>query len=462
MAWLNDVEGGRWVDDPVPTPYQRLTGNDPSIAWVNSLIQDPYGWNPGSDVAAPGVENPGQDANVALMGAFSHQGTAPNMAIEQALRSIATAAGKPDFDWTTAKAKAAQQHYQQYGSFYTAGGNGNDTSWPGLVALIAQNAGDPAITQVWQQNAPTIQQSLQDAQTQYSTAEEQRDSARHKMTFAAMAAPLAAWAAAPAAAGTAGSAAAAPAAGLSEALGSGLSVGATGAEGLSAAAGGASGISGAGAAGTALAPGFFAAETLAPVLGGATAAASQGLADAGGAATTAAKSTALQRILNGGGTQADWLELGGQALPSILSAWGSNQQAGALKDLAGQYMAMGAPYRQQLADITADPSKYFESAPARESLEQVLRRLSVNGNPAGSPYSQALAVGALNEQYGKERDRLAGYGGLTQFNAAAPGTSVAGINANQSTLADIGYGIGRVMNPQPTLAGLLKDLKLSY
>ena len=259
-------------------------------------------------------------------------------------------------------------------------------------------------------------------------------------------------------------------AGGTEALGTGITAGATGAGGLSAGATGAGGITAGGTAagaggigaGTAavtgagaLAPGAFAAESLYPVAGGQTAAA---LGGAGTAAGTAASGTALSRILAGGGTDADWLQVIGQAGPSILSAIGSYSQAGDYKDLANKYMAMGAPYREELSRISADPNAFYTSPTATKATESVLQRLSAtHGNPAGSPFAQSLTIDALYDEYGKERDRLAGFGGLTAYNQAAPGASAAGIGAQGAVLGDIGFGLGNVLNPQPSLAQLLRQ-----
>ena len=183
---------------------------------------------------------------------------------------------------------------------------------------------------------------------------------------------------------------------------------------------------------------------------------------AGTAAGTTASGTALSRILAGGGTDADWLQVIGQAGPSVLSAIGSYSQAGDYKDLAEKYMAMGAPYRDEVSRISADPNAFYSGPQATKATESVLQRLSAtHGNPAGSPFAQSLTIDALYDQYGRERDRLAGFGGLTQYNAAAPGASAAGIGAQGAVLGDIGYGIGNVLNPQPSLAQLLRQYGVS-
>jgi hypothetical protein len=174
-------------------------------------------------------------------------------------------------------------------------------------------------------------------------------------------------------------------------------------------------------------------------------------------ATTAASGTALSRILGGSGTTDDYLQVLGQVGPAALSAYGSANIAGDYKDLANKYMAMGEPYGNELQRISNDPNAFYTSPQATGATERILQRLSVSGNPAGSGYSQALATDALYDQYGKERDRLAGYGGLTAYNSAAPSASGAAINAKGSIYGDIGAGLGEVFNPKPSLAQLLRQ-----
>lgn len=177
----------------------------------------------------------------------------------------------------------------------------------------------------------------------------------------------------------------------------------------------------------------------------------------GSAAATSG--TALSRILAGSGTTPDYLSVGGAIVPAALSAYGSKVQADKLGELAGRYEAYGAPYRQTLADISTDPSKFYNSPAATKATDAILRRLSVRGNPAGDPYSQALGIDALYKEYGAERDRLAGYGGLTQYNAATPGLASGAIGAQGAIYSDIGYGLGNVLNPKPTLAQQLAQFK---
>jgi hypothetical protein len=181
-------------------------------------------------------------------------------------------------------------------------------------------------------------------------------------------------------------------------------------------------------------------------------------------AIAAATGTALSRIIAGKGTTQDYLELAGQVGPSLFSAYGSSKQADAYSDLAKQYISMGKPYRDELSRISADPNAFYTSPTATKATESVLQRLSAtHGNPAGSPYAQALTVDALYDQYGAERDRLAGYGGLTAYNSAAPGAASNAIGAKGTVYGDLGYGAGNVLNPPPkqmTLADLLRNARV--
>ena len=233
-------------------------------------------------------------------------------------------------------------------------------------------------------------------------------------------------------------------------------------------AGGAATGTGAAAGAGALGAGYFGSEAAYPVSGGQTAAVTGGTA-AGGAGTggatttgtTAASGTALSRVLGGSGTTEDYLQLFGQAAPSLLGMYASNQQTNALEGLANQYASYGAPYREQLANISNDPDQFYNSPGAQGALQATLRKLSVNGNPAGSPYMQALATDSLYRDYGAERDRLAGYGGLTQYNSAVPGLATGAINSTSNFYNSLGYGIGSVTNPPQSLSEMLKNYSIS-
>lgn len=158
-----------------------------------------------------------------------------------------------------------------------------------------------------------------------------------------------------------------------------------------------------------------------------------------------------------GGSMWDTL---GKLLPAGLGMYASNQQANKLSELAQKYQDFGAPYRQQLADISANPDNFYNSLGAQKATDAVLNKLSIGGNPAGSANKQALTIDSLYDQYGKERDRLAGFGGLTNYNQAAPNLEAQAIGANANMWNAAGAGLNDIFNPKTSLADLLKQGKI--
>lgn len=231
--------------------------------------------------------------------------------------------------------------------------------------------------------------------------------------------------------GGAAAPAAAPAGGA--AGGTGITTGARGVTGLTQGAAGASGLAAAPAAGTALAPGFFAAESLAPTGG-----ASGGPPPAGGAGA----GITLSQIAAG-------------AIPAAFGAFGANQQANQYGALANQYMAMGAPYRSRLSDLYSDPEDWLNSPevqiPVQQGTNILARSLSTKGNPTGSGNAlqelQNYASKQLFDRLGSEKDRLAGFGGLSAYNSAAPSAANAQIGAQKGIYDAIGAGAADIFNP---------------
>jgi hypothetical protein len=257
------------------------------------------------------------------------------------------------------------------------------------------------------------------------------------------------------------------------ALGTGLTAGTTGATlapgmglelgtGLTAGATGAAGITSAGAAGTALAPGFFAAESLYPVVGAA----------AGGAAATGAASsagsTAAGRILSGEGSLEDFLRLGGQALPGLIGAYASDQQSDALRRLSEQYMALGAPSRARYESSFA-PGFSMASDPGYKDMldattKSFLHKASVGGNPVDSPnaWKQTLSDVNANFAYPALQDYRrvnAGTGGLAALTSAAPATATGSIAAQGNVYNSLGGMTADIFSPPRSLEDVLKGLK---
>jgi hypothetical protein len=174
---------------------------------------------------------------------------------------------------------------------------------------------------------------------------------------------------------------------------------------------------------------------------------------ASGVAGDAATGGALAALLRG--------------VPGILGAIGANQQTHALEGLARDQMAMGAPYRDRLAALYANPDSFLTSkevtTPVQQGTDALARSLSVQGNPIGSGHAlQELQDYSANQLFGKlgqEKDRLAGFGGLSAYNAAAPGTASAAIGSQGNVYNGIGAAAGAIFNPQPTLIDLYKSMK---
>lgn len=190
---------------------------------------------------------------------------------------------------------------------------------------------------------------------------------------------------------------------------------------------------------------------------------------AAGAATGAAAGAggALSRVLNGTATAADYASLGLSALPGLIGAYASSNATDAYKTLAETFAGYGAPYRQKLSDLYADPSSFLKSAEVQKPVQMgsdiLARSLSTQGNPIGSGNAlqqlQSYSSDQLFGRLGQEKDRLAGYGGLTQYNAAAPAAASNVIGSNANTANALGAAASNVFNPPKTLAEQLAAFK---
>lgn len=157
----------------------------------------------------------------------------------------------------------------------------------------------------------------------------------------------------------------------------------------------------------------------------------------------------------------------GSLLSAGLGAFGANRQANATNTLAQQYAGYGAPYRAMLAQSYADPAAFLKNSPdiqasVGQGTDALARSLSTQGNPTGSGAAlqqlQNYATQGLYGQLGNERNRLANFGGLSNFNAAAPGLAGQAITQQGNVLNAIGSGISSVTNPPTTLEQALNAL----
>lgn len=180
------------------------------------------------------------------------------------------------------------------------------------------------------------------------------------------------------------------------------------------------------------------------------------------------------------GSFSDWLKnllnpLGGgsgqgfnlaNAIPGLISAGGNLLMANKQNNLAQQYAGYGAPYRDQLSTLMANPSSFFTSPEATAAYDAMSRKLSVGGNPAGDPYKQATITGGLYSLLQGKEDQLARMGGLQSLTAAAPGMAGAGLTSQAQAISNVGSAISNAVNPQQIssleqLVAALKTIKSS-
>lgn len=172
-----------------------------------------------------------------------------------------------------------------------------------------------------------------------------------------------------------------------------------------------------------------------------------------------------QSALSGYGSVTSLL---GKLLQTGLGVKGSQAQQQGFQNQANQYMDMGAPYRARLAQMYNDPSSFFSSpqvtVPVQQGTDILAHSLSAGGgNPVGSGNTlqqlQSYATGQLFGQFGNEANRLANFGGLSQFNAAAPGASTNAIGSGSNVYNALGAGASDIFNPQPSLAQTMAEYK---
>ena len=167
----------------------------------------------------------------------------------------------------------------------------------------------------------------------------------------------------------------------------------------------------------------------------------------------------LQSI-TGSANSADWMRMLGGALSSGVGAYAANKQSNALEDMAERYEGYGAPYRQRLSNLYANPDSFLQSnevqKPVQMGTDSLMRSLSMSGNPFGSgnalQQGQSYASDQLFSRLGQEKDRLAGFGGLANYNAAAPAATSNAINSNANAWNAAGAGANNIFSPPQTPA----------
>ena len=168
------------------------------------------------------------------------------------------------------------------------------------------------------------------------------------------------------------------------------------------------------------------------------------------AAATAAGTTgnALGNWLrsNGVNVSDDALSVLGKGAGLLTGLLGSNAQQNALQGVLDRQTAERRPALDAFYGALANPSSWYQSAPAMGAAEGILRRLSVNGNPAGNPADLAKAaaynLGGYNDYLGK----MGSLGLSGQATTAQLGSQLAGAQGNTYNL--LGAGINELTQPK--------------
>jgi len=175
----------------------------------------------------------------------------------------------------------------------------------------------------------------------------------------------------------------------------------------------------------------------------------------GGTTTGTTAGSALQRILEGKDTAADWLEVAGKIAPGIAGAIGSQDLANSLENIATQSRTDRLPFLNTATNWLNNPNAYFEG-PGKQSFDATLRALSVNGNPFGNATSLGIATDAGMKNW---QNAVTGFGNLglsgedsrnaVMSNAAQAGSGVWG---------GLGDAAASVLTKPKTLSEMLGEL----
>lgn len=153
-------------------------------------------------------------------------------------------------------------------------------------------------------------------------------------------------------------------------------------------------------------------------------------------------------------------------LQGILGYLGAQQQAGALGDVANQYLAIGAPYRGILSQSYSPNFNLWDQPGYKDAFTQAAdtaaRAVSAkSGNPFGNPGAMGeIASSVLNNSYlpalTNYRGQLGQFGGLGLNTSGA--ASLGQAQSSGGTYDALGYGLGTIFNPQPSLSDILKTV----
>lgn len=171
-----------------------------------------------------------------------------------------------------------------------------------------------------------------------------------------------------------------------------------------------------------------------------------------------------------GMTPAALTSLLGRLIGGGLDAYSASQRSDRLQANADRAFNMGAPYRDRLAAYYANPSAAIANDPAiqasvTQGTNALARSLSArDGNPVGSGRAlqelQNYATQGLYGGYGNELNRLANFGGLSNFNAASPQLSLAAAN-DPGVIGSLAATARQIISPPQSYGDILRSMGIN-
>lgn len=184
-------------------------------------------------------------------------------------------------------------------------------------------------------------------------------------------------------------------------------------------------------------------------------------------AASGGSAAALQRILAGNGTAADYGSILGAAAPGLLGAYASDRQTQAYRDLAQQQIGFGAPSRaryeasmQQGFDPASIPG--YQAA-VDNSMQAMLRKLSTQGSPFGNPgglieANKAVIAGTALPAIQNYQNLNSSAGGLNSMAGSGNANLSNAIASQGNAYNSLGAAAANVTaQPQFTLADFMKQ-----
>ena len=183
----------------------------------------------------------------------------------------------------------------------------------------------------------------------------------------------------------------------------------------------------------------------------------QGAAGAGAAGAGAAGGT-LSQLLGLTGVAGMAVDAFGRAIPGLVGAYASNQQADAMRGIYDTARGDRAPFLAKANSLLAGGAEAYGAGDGMGSLNATLRALSAqHGNPISNPTALGIATDAGLRNW---QNAVSGFGNLGlagEDTQARLATNAVGADAN--VWNSLGASAGNIFNPPSTLEQLLKQMK---